>query len=70
MKTEKNLIDASFLYFKTRKVFGNFLVYDKYVKEYIPLTENEKKIVNAFFGESYQMELCNMQTIEHNRGEL
>lgn len=45
---------------KRKLIWNQFVIgfHQEYVKEYIPLTENEKKIVKAFFGESYQEKLC------------
>lgn len=44
-----------------RKLIWNQFVkgfHHTYVKEYIALTEDEKRIVQAYFGVSYQKELC------------
>lgn len=45
---------------KRKLIWNQFVIgfHQTYVKEYIPITENEKKIVKAFFGEAYQDKLC------------
>ena len=46
---------------KRKLIWNQFVIgfHQTYVKDYIPLTVEERKIVRAFFGESYQMEWKN-----------
>lgn len=44
---------------KRKLIWNQFVVgfHQTYVEDYIPLTAEEKRVVRAFFGESYQLEL-------------
>ena len=57
---------------KRKLVWNQFVIgfHQTYVKEYIPLTEVEKRIVRVFFGEFRQIGLCDIPTSDTNRGDL